>query len=141
MNYRNSSSDPLSVPSLMVYRVTTSAVEYQVKRYDGITDALITGYEVTRFGVPMVGEYVNAHTGRRVTISPTVYQVVSTGLQHGHLVMVGGVPHLQWCSMLLLERKVSTYSNFDVYVFAFVCVCFLHKNTECGELLMKVYLD
>ena len=57
----------------MVDRVTNSAVEYRVQRNDGITNApLITGYEVTRFGVPMVGEYVYAGRGRRVTISPAV---------------------------------------------------------------------
>ena len=66
-----SSSDPLSVPSLLVNRVTKSAVEYQVKTNDDTTDAVITGYEVTRFGVPMIGNYDNAHT-RRVTISPAV---------------------------------------------------------------------
>ena len=67
-----SSSDPLSVPSLMVVRVTNSAVEYQVRRNYDITNVLITGYEVTRFGVPMIGQYVNTGTGRRVTISPAV---------------------------------------------------------------------
>ena len=56
----------------MVDRVTNSAVEYKVQRNDDITDALITGYEVTHFGVPMIGEYVNAGRGRRVTISPAV---------------------------------------------------------------------
>ena len=34
------------------------------------------------------------------------YQVLSTGLQHGHLVMVGGVQYQQW-SMLPLEKQVS----------------------------------
>ena len=67
-----SSSDPLRVPSLMVDRVTNSAVEYQVGSTDAITDAVITGYEVTRFGVPMIGQYVNTGRGRRVTISPAV---------------------------------------------------------------------
>ena len=56
----------------MVGRVTNSAVEYQVKRNDDITNAVITGYEVIRFGVPMIGEYVNTGRGRRVTISPAV---------------------------------------------------------------------
>ena len=64
------SSDPLSVPSLMVSTVTNSAVEYEVQRNDGITNALIIGYEVIRFGVPMIGEYVNR--GGRVKISPAV---------------------------------------------------------------------
>ena len=66
------SSDPLSVPSLTVDRVTNSAVNYRVQRNDDTTDAVIIGYEVTRFGVPMIGHYVNAGTGETVTISPAV---------------------------------------------------------------------
>ena len=67
-------SAPLSVPSLTVDRVTESAVNYRVQSTDGITDAVIAGYEVTRFGVPMIGEYVNAQTGtgRPVTISRAI---------------------------------------------------------------------
>ena len=34
------------------------------------------------------------------------YQVLSTGLKHGHLVMVRGVQDQQW-SMLPLEKQVS----------------------------------
>ena len=57
----------------MVNRGTKSAVEGQVGRNDGITGApLIAGYEVTRFGVPMIGQYVNSGTRKRVTISPVV---------------------------------------------------------------------
>ena len=66
------SSDPLSVPSLTVSSGTNSAVKYDVHGNDDITNPLITGYEVIRFGVPMIGEYVNAGRGRRVTISPAV---------------------------------------------------------------------
>ena len=66
------SSDPLSVPSLMIGRHTNSALEYQVGRNDATTHAVITGYEVIRFGVPMIGQYVNTGRGRRVTISPAV---------------------------------------------------------------------
>ena len=81
------SSDPLRVPSLMVGRVTNSAVEYQVQRNDAITKALITGYEVFRFGVPMIGEYVHAGRGRRVTISRAVpgaqYRITAWALGHG----------------------------------------------------------
>ena len=65
-------SDPVSVPSLMVGRVTNSAVEYQVRRSDDISNPLITGYEVIRFGVPMIGEYMNAGSGRIVTIKSAV---------------------------------------------------------------------
>ena len=74
----------------MVDKVTTSAVEYQVLRNDGIRGApLITGYEVTRFGVPMIGHYVNTGpgTGRRVTISPAVpgaqYRITAWALGDG----------------------------------------------------------
>ena len=68
----------------MVDRATNSVVKYQVKRHDDTTDALITGYEVTRSGVPMIGQYVNAQTGRRVTISPAIpgaqYRITSWAL-------------------------------------------------------------
>ena len=69
-----SSSDPLTVPSLMVARVANTAVEYHVQRNDRITSApLIAGYEVTRFGVSIIGEYVNANkVMKRFTISPAV---------------------------------------------------------------------
>ena len=66
------SADPLRVPSLLVGRVTNSAVEYQVQRSDDITNPLIAGYEVIHFGIPMIGEYNNAGRGRTVTISPAV---------------------------------------------------------------------
>ena len=56
----------------MVDRATNSAVEYQVKRNDAITNALIAGYEVFRFGVPVIGEYNNKGSGKTVTIRPAV---------------------------------------------------------------------
>ena len=56
----------------MVDRATKLAVKYQVKRHDDIADAVITGYDVTRFGVPMIGVYENVNTGGTVTISPAV---------------------------------------------------------------------
>ena len=82
-----SSSDPLSVPSLTVVRVTKSTVEYKVKTNDAITNVLITGYEVTHFGVPMIGQYVNTGRGRRGTISPAVpgaqYRITACALGVG----------------------------------------------------------
>ena len=67
------SSDPLDVPSLMVDRVTTSAVKYQVRRNDDTTNALISGYEVIRFGVPMIGKvYLNTGGGRSPSPIPAV---------------------------------------------------------------------
>ena len=89
LDHDHTSSDPLSVPSLMVDRVTNYAVLYQVRRNDFIPHApLITGYEVTRFGVPMIGQYVNAGRGRRVTlISPAVpgaqYRITAWALGDG----------------------------------------------------------
>ena len=89
-NYYHWSSYPpdhLSVPSLMVDRVTNSAVEYQVQGNDDTTDALITGYVVFRFGVPMIGKYVNTGKGRRVKIHPAVpgaqYRITAWALGNG----------------------------------------------------------
>ena len=63
-------------------RATNSAVEYQVRR--PTTNAMIAGYEVTRFGVPMIGQYVNTGRGSRVTISPAVpgaqYRIIAWAL-------------------------------------------------------------
>ena len=71
----------------MVGRVTNSTVEYQVQRNDAITNPLIAGHEVTRFGVPMIGENVNAGRGRTVTISPAVpgaqYRITAWALGAG----------------------------------------------------------
>ena len=69
----------------MVDRVTNSTVKYQVQSNDDTTNALITGYQVIRFGIPMIGEYVN--TGGRVTISPAVpgaqYRITAWALGDG----------------------------------------------------------
>ena len=62
-------------------------MEYQVQRYDNITNALVAGYEVIRFGVPLIGEYVNAGKGRTVTINPAVpgaqYRITAWALHGG----------------------------------------------------------
>ena len=55
----------------MVDRVTNSAVKYQVQR-NSTTDAVITGYEVNRFGMPMIGQYVNTGVKKTVTVIPAV---------------------------------------------------------------------
>ena len=71
----------------MVVRFTNSTVEYRVQSNDDTTDAVIAGYEVTRFGVPMIGQYVNTGKGRRVTISPAVpgaqYRITGWALGDG----------------------------------------------------------
>ena len=80
----------------MVDRVTSSAVEYQVQRNDNITDAVLTGYEVIRFGVPMIGEYVNV--GRRVTIIPAVpgaqYRITAWARGYGTRSATPAVEHV-----------------------------------------------
>ena len=43
-----------------------------MNRSDTNTTRVITGYEVFRFGVPMIGEYVNAQMQKTDTISPAV---------------------------------------------------------------------
>ena len=80
-------SDPLRVPRLTVSTATSTGVEYQVKRNDTATTRVIAGYEVFRFGVPMIGEYVNTHRGRTVTVSPAVpgaqYRITAWALDSG----------------------------------------------------------
>ena len=70
-------SDPLSVPRITVYTATSTGVEYRVERSDTATTRVITGYEVLRFGVPLIGEFANTGGGRTVTISPAI-----PGTQH-----------------------------------------------------------
>ena len=55
----------------MINRGTGSKLEYDVQRNDAVIGPLIAGYQVIRFGVPMIGQYVNIGR-RRVTISPAV---------------------------------------------------------------------
>ena len=80
-------SGPLSVPSLTINTATNTGVEYQVEKSDTATTHAITGYEVFRLGVPMIGEYTNAGTRRRVTISPVVpgaqYRITAWALDSG----------------------------------------------------------
>ena len=80
-------SDPLSVPRLTVNTATSTSVEYRVDKNDMATIRVITGYEVFRFGVTMIGEYVNTGRGRRVTISPAVpgaqYRITAWALGNG----------------------------------------------------------
>ena len=54
---------------------------------DDATTRVITGYEVSRFGVPMIGKYVNTGRGRLVTISPAVagaqYRITAWAFHNG----------------------------------------------------------
>ena len=77
----------LQVPDLSLNEVINTTVEYKTRRNDNITIPLIAGYEVTRFGVPMIGQFVNTGRGRRVTISPAVpgaqYRITAWALGNG----------------------------------------------------------
>ena len=70
----SASTSSVKVPRLAFKSATTSEVTFQVlKGVDASeTKPLVAGYEVFRFGVPMIGEYVNAGTGREVTIRSAV---------------------------------------------------------------------
>ena len=66
--------------------MTSSQVVYETTAHGSAT-RVITGYEVFRFGVPMIGEYVNTGRGRRVPISPAVpgaqYRITAWALGNG----------------------------------------------------------
>ena len=66
--------------------MTTSQVVYETTAHGSATKVIAT-YEVIRFGVPMIGEYVNTGRGRRVTISPAVpgaqYRITAGELGNG----------------------------------------------------------
>ena len=64
-------SDPLRVPALTV-NASSSTVEYQIQRSDSETTRINVGHEVFRFGVPVLGRYINTFTGRRVTFTGAV---------------------------------------------------------------------
>ena len=65
--------DPNS-PITITEMPTSNAAEVMcnIDRPHSKQGPLVVGYEVFRFGVPMIGEYMNVGGGRRVTISPAV---------------------------------------------------------------------
>ena len=73
-------------PGVNVTSVTSSQVVYETTAH-GNTTRVIAGYEVTRFGVPMIGEYENTGRGGTVTISPAVpgaqYRITAWALGDG----------------------------------------------------------
>ena len=77
---------PVPPPDVNVTNVTSSQVEYETTA-NGSATRVIAGYEVTRFGVPMIGQYVNTGRGRRVTINPVVpgaqYRITAWALGDG----------------------------------------------------------
>ena len=77
---------PVPAPGVTVPRVTSSQVEYETTAHGSAT-RVIAGYEVTRFGVPMLGQYVNTGRGSCVTISPAIpgaqYRITAWALGDG----------------------------------------------------------
>ena len=59
-----------------------------MEKSDIATTRVITGYEVFRFGVPMIGEYDNAGARRRVTIIPAIagaqYRITAWAFGNGN---------------------------------------------------------
>ena len=66
--------------------MSSSQVVYETTAHGSAT-RVIAGYEVFRFGVSMIGEYMNTGRGRRVTISPAVpgaqYRITAWALDSG----------------------------------------------------------
>ena len=77
---------PVSAPLVTVKCVTSSQVGYKTTAHGSAT-RVIAGFEVTRFGVPMIGQYVNTGRGSSVTISPAVpgaqYRITAWALGDG----------------------------------------------------------
>ena len=73
-------------PGVTITNVTSSQVVYETTAHGSAT-RVIAGYEVFRFGVPLIGEYVNTGRWRRVTISPVVpgaqYRITAWALGNG----------------------------------------------------------
>ena len=61
-------------------------MDYETTAHGSAT-RVIAGYEVIRFEVPMIGQYVNTGRGSRVTISPAVpgaqYRITAWALGDG----------------------------------------------------------
>ena len=61
-------------------------MEYETTAHSSAT-RVIAGFEVTRFGVPMIGQFVNTGRGRRVSINPAVpgaqYRITAWALGDG----------------------------------------------------------
>ena len=78
--------DSVPTPGVTVTDVTSSQVVYETTAHGSAT-RVIAGFEVTRFGVPMIGEYVNTGRGMNVTVSPAVpgaqYRITAWALGNG----------------------------------------------------------
>ena len=102
-------------PGVTVTSVTSSQVVYETTAHGSAT-RVIAGYEVIRFGVPMIGEYENTGRGRRVTISPAVpgaqYRITAWALGNGTR---NATPAVEYATTgeagELREHKATIHSN------------------------------
>ena len=120
-NHRPLPPHPVTAPGVNVTNVTSSQVEYETTAHGSAT-RVIAGYEVTRFGVPMIGQYENTGRGRRVTISPAVpgaqYRITAWALGDGRrsatpAVVDATTGEAGWSSLILYGyiTYIHTYSN------------------------------
>ena len=86
-------SDPLNVPSLMIEkRATNEAVKYQVQSNDGITNAVIAGYEAIRFETTFSAFSLDTLNTPRltqicVTNSTLIYDIARNNVVTGPLIV------------------------------------------------------
>ena len=69
---------PVPPSGVTVPRVTSSQVEYETTAHGSAT-RVIAGYEVTRFVVPMIGQYVNTGRYKSSSSGSTIQYVI---IQH-----------------------------------------------------------
>ena len=79
-------SGPLNVPRLTV-NTSKGTVEYRVERRDTATTRILTGYDMYRFGVQMMGRYAYLGIRRTFTTGPAVrgaqYRITAWALTNG----------------------------------------------------------
>ena len=119
-------------PIVNVTNVTSSQVVYETTAH-GRATRVITGYEVFRFGVPMIGEYVNTGRGRRVTISPAVpgaqYRITAWALSNDGR---SAIPEVEYATTA--EASESTCTQY---------MGILHEYSLqiTGDVLQNLYHD
>ena len=106
----------------------------------GSATRVIAGYEVTRFGVPMIGQYVNTGRGRRVTISPAVpgaqYRITAWALGDGRSATPAVVEASGECyhwRNRLVTLDMSTYALY-ILTYSYNYMCYTVQYTlECMQ--------
>ena len=120
---------PVPAPGVNVTRVTSSQVEYETTAHGSAT-RVIAGYEVTRFGVTMIGQYVNTGRGSRVTISPAVpgaqYRITAWALGDGRrsatpavvdaTTKEAGEIHCPWCTVRTMPAQTHTCADEEPFI-------------------------